>query len=155
MKSEKPSLLYRSEYLLEILNTYIDKDDSILEIGCGDNRNVNYLLQHGYTNVTGIDKNQGSAIETVEPKQYDSIFTMSTLFLIPPEKNWVFKKIAGMAKEYIFTFEGETDYGTTVFGRNYAEVFEPFGFVQMLQQDNMFNEFGVLRVLKKIHGRNN
>ena len=149
MKSKKPSLIYRSEYLLEVLDTYVDKDDSILEIGAGDWRNVNYLKEHGYTNVEGIDRNVGSAIEYVKPKEYDVIYTMSTLFLIPPENSWVFEKIAKMCKKWLITIEGETD-NVTVWGRDYSEVFKPFGFYEKHKEEGVFNEFGVLRVLKRI-----
>lgn len=150
MKSKKPSLLHRSEFLLEILDTYVNKDDSILEIGSGDGRNIKYLKEHGYTNVAGIDKQDGTAIEDVPERQYDVIYTMSTLFLIPPENDWVFGKIARMAKTWLITIEGETDYGTTLTGRDYASVFRPFGFYEKWMQEGVFNEFGVARVLKRL-----
>ncbi len=151
MKSKKFSLIYRSEFLLEVFKDFVSRNDSILEIGDGDGRNVKYLKAHGYTNVTGIDKLKGTAIEDVPPQKYDVIFTMSTLFLIPPEKNWVFEKIAGMAKKLIITIEGEvTDYRRDLWGRDYTEVFKPFGFRQVLIQDrDVFNEYGVLRVLER------
>jgi hypothetical protein len=148
MKSEKPSLIYRSEYLLELLNIYVEKDDSILEIGSGDGRNVEFLKANGYTNVTGIDKKSGTPIEAVPRDHYDVIFTMSTLFLIPPENDWVFEKIAGMARKWIITIEGETSAGPLV-GRDYSEVFAPFGFYEKHKEEAVFNEFGVCRILKR------
>jgi hypothetical protein len=74
---------------------------------------------------------------------------MSTFFLIPPENNWVFEKIARMAQKYIITFEGETGDGYKLWGRNYTDVFKPFGFQELYYQTDIFNEYGVLRVLKK------
>lgn len=142
-------LMYRSEYLLELFEEYIPKDMSILEIGEGDGRNVKYLREHGYT-VDGIDKKDGTAIEDIESRKYDVIYTMSTLFLIPPENNWVFKKIADMAKHYIITIEGETTSPPTVFGRDYTDVFKDFGFEEIYLQRNVFNRYGVARVLKRI-----
>ncbi len=151
MKSKKPSLTHRSEFLKEILDIYIDKEDSILEIGCGDRRNINYLKENGYTNVTGIDKKGGDAIEDYPLIKYDVIFTMSTLFLIPPENDWVFEKIAKMANKWIVTIEGEvTEPQRNLVGRDYSEVFAPFGFVEKYSEYDVFNEFGVLRVLKRI-----
>jgi len=149
MKSNEKSLLYRSEFLGEVFEVYIPYDWSILEIGAGDYRNINYLKEKGYTNIEGIDKKDGTAIEDVPEKQYDVIYTMSTLFLIPPENNWVFEKIANMAKKMIITVEGETTSSNGVFGRDYHEVFMPYGFKQIDHQENVFNKYGVLRVLKK------
>lgn len=140
--------MYRSEFLLEVFNRHIPKDYSILEIGCNDNRNVDFLKKNGYTNVTGIDKKHGSAIEDVEPKKYDVIFTMSTLFLI--KNDMVFEKVANMADKYIITIEGETSVGDELVGRDYSAIFIKHGFKQIEQENNVFNVYGVLRVMKKI-----
>lgn len=142
--------MYRSEFLLEVFQDFIKPEWSILEIGSGNGRNVKHLKENGFPNVTGIDKERGESIEDVEPREYDVIYTMSCLFLIPPENNWVFEKIAKMAKKYIITVEGEETANNGVWGRNYTEVFKEFGFREELSQDNVFNEYGVLRVLKRI-----
>lgn len=151
----KEDLTYRSEFLYEVFKDFIDPSLTVLEIGCGDGRNVDYLKKRGY-NVVGIDKLHGTSIEEVEEKLYDVIFTMSTLFQIPPENAWVFEKIARMANKYIITIEGETTHlkeGDNLFGRNYTDVFYPFGFREVMREKNVFNEFGVLRVLKNEHYR--
>jgi hypothetical protein len=148
-KKYKKELLDRSEFLYSIVNQFADKSDSILEIGEGDGRNVEYLKDKGY-NVIGIDKLNGTAIEDVPINEYDVVYTMSTLFLIPPENNWVFEKISKMAKKYIITIEGETtDTRRDVWGRNYTEIFEQFGFDEVYHLYNVFNEYGVLRILKR------
>jgi hypothetical protein len=148
-KSSKP-LIERSQFLLDVFDLFVDEKDTVLEVGMGDGRNVRYLKEHGYELVEGIDKKDGTAIEVIDPKPYDVIYSMSTLFLIPPENSWVFKKIAQMARKYIITIEGETtDSRRNVWGRNYKEVFEPLGFSEVYYQDNVFNEYGVLRVFKK------
>ena len=142
------NLTYRSEFLLEVFKDWVVPSWSVLEIGCGDGRNIKYLKSHGYPNVEGVDKCLGTAIEDIEAKEYDVVYTMSCLFLIPPENNWVFKKIASMAKKFIITIEGE--WGTdTVFGRNYTEYFKEFGFKEQFAQKDVFNEYGVLRVLER------
>lgn len=140
---------YRSEYLVRIFEKYIDKDSTILEIGRGDGRNIDFLKLAGYKNVEGIDKKDGTAIEDINPKQYDTVFSMSTLFLIPSENDWVFEKIANMTKKYIITIEGETSSGG-VTGRNYEDIFTPFGFEQLEHNTHVFNEYGVSRVFKRI-----
>lgn len=142
-----PNLITRTLFLEQILKKYATKKDTILEIGSGDNRNVDFLKRQGW-NIEGIDRIYHTAIEDIELKKYDVIFTMSTLFLIPEHKEWVFEKIANMAQKYIITFEGETTKGFVI-GRNYEEVFSKFGFKQVEYQNNVFNEFGVLRVLCK------
>lgn len=148
-KKYKKELLERSEFLYSVIKQLASKEDTILEIGEGDGRNVEFLMGKGY-NVVGIDKKNGTAIEEVEPTQYDIVYTMSTLFLIPPENSWVFEKISKMAKRYIITIEGETtDTSRDVWGRNYKEVFEQFGFKEVYHQYNVFNEYGVLRILQK------
>lgn len=149
-KSSKNSLLYRSEYLLGLFTQFVEPDWSILEIGSGDDRNVSYLQANGFPNVEGIDKLKGTAIEDIEPKEYDVIFTMSTLFLVPPENNWVFEKIAKMAKRFIVTIEGESTYNAHhVIGRNYTEVFRPFGFIEVAKEEEVFNKYGITRILKR------
>lgn len=140
----------RSETLVELFGRYVRKDESILEIGCGDDRNLRYLREAGYTNVKGIDKQHGTAIEDVPEEKFDVIFTMSTLFLIPEENEWVFEKIARMAKRLIVTFEGETSKDFNhVIGRNYTSVFRPFGFSEVEHITPIFNIYGHLRVLEK------
>jgi len=148
MSSE--NLIHRSEYLRKIFDKYVDKEWTVLEVGSGDNRNVDYLNQHGY-NVIGIDKLHGTSIQDFPEKEFDVIFTMSTLFLIPPEEEWVFEKIARMARKYIITVEGETSSPRprdSLYGRDYTYIFEPFGFKEVEKEFNVFNQYGVLRVLK-------
>lgn len=145
------NLNQRSETLVEIFKDYAKKDDTILEIGCADGRNLRYLENAGYKNVEGIDKLHGTAIEDVPFKEYDIIFTMSTLFLLPKESEWVFEKIADMAQKYIITLEGETTKTDIhLIGRDYTKVFAPFGYVEVEHQTPIFNKYGHLRVLKKV-----
>lgn len=136
----------RSQYLGELFEKFVDKSDTVLEIGSGGGRNVDYLRAFGY-NVEGIDKIRGQDIYEIEPKQYDVIYTMSTLFLLKDDS--VFEKIASMAKKMIITLEGETTKENGVIGRDYSKVFAPFGFTQEFYKTNVFNEYGVARVLKR------
>lgn len=142
-------LTYRSLYLVDVFSRHIPKDWSVLEVGSGDNRNVKHLKQAGWLDVTGIDKKDGTAIEDVEEKKYDVIYTMSCLFLIPKENEWVFEKIARMADKYIVTVEGETTSPPTIIGRDYTKIFNKFGFEEVEKETPVFNSTGVLRVLKR------
>jgi hypothetical protein len=158
------SLEERSNFLIEVFKKHnILKDATVLEIGCGDRRNVRALQNAGWKNVDGIDKLEGTAIEDVPEKQYDVVFSMSCLFLIPPrevtkvdgfllmkENEEVWEKIARMSKEWLITVEGETSKDSIgVFGRDYSQIFGPLGFDQIKHQTDVFNKYGVLRVFKK------
>lgn len=153
MSSEtSKNLNYRSEFLLDVFKEWVDPEWSVLEIGHGTGRNVDFLNKNGYS-VVGIDKKEGTAIEDVPETHYDVIYSMSALFQIPPENNWVFEKIARMADKLIITVEGETTHlkeGDQLFGRDYSEVFKPFGFQQVAQQNDVFNQYGVLRIMKSL-----
>lgn len=138
----------RTSLILEVIQKYASKEDRILEIGSGDGRNVSRLKLAGY-DVVGIDKLDGTSIEDVPEEPYDVIFTMSTLFLIPKENEWVFEKIARMAKKLIITIEGETTKPELrLIGRDYTEVFGRSGFKEVEHRAGVFNKFGHLRVLK-------
>lgn len=149
-KKKSSNISERSQFILDVFRVYVAPEMTCLEIGEGDGRHVKVLKENGF-NVEGIDKKNGTAIEDVPFKEYDVIYSMSAFFLIPPENAWVFEKIAKMAKRYIITIEGEvTDYRRNLWGRNYEEVFRPFGFLQIDHQDNVFNEYGKLRVFERI-----
>lgn len=140
-----PDLDDRSRFLVEVFREFVSPKETILEIGSGDGRNIRFLKEAGYE-VEGIDKESGTAVEDVEPKEYDVVYTMSTLFLIKDDS--VFEKIANMARRLIITIEGETTKGEVV-GRNYREIFEPFGFKEIHAKDHVFNVYGVLRVMER------
>lgn len=139
----------RSEILVEIFNDYVHKDDTILEIGCGDARNIGYLKRAGYENAKGIDKIYGTEIERIPEEPIDVLFTMSTLFLLPKTSEWVFEKMARMAQKWIITLEGEVTKGAVI-GRDYNSIFSRLGFVQVEHQHPIFNQYGHLRVFKKL-----
>ena len=140
-------LNYRSGFLVDVFEEYVPKTATILEIGCGDGRNMKWLKAMGWKKVTGIDKLLGTAIEDVKPKVYDVVYTMSTLFLLPDN---MMEKVASMAKNTIITIEGETtDSSRNLIGRDYSKVFAPYGFSEVEHQDNVFNQYGVLRVMKR------
>jgi hypothetical protein len=152
MKSVTSSneLELRSKFLVEVFGDYVQKDDSILEIGSGDGRNLRFLKKAGYYDVSGCDTIHGSPFELVKERPYDVIYTMSTFFLFPKGSDWLFEKAARMAQKYIITIEGETtDLSRNLIGRDYNRIFSKLGFVQVEHQTDVFNQYGVLRVFKK------
>ena len=161
-----PQWNYRSEFAHKILDKYAVHSDSILEIGAGAGRTTNYLYNKGFKDITAldVDKKQldlitNSGIKKVnktiqehveDNKKYDVVLTISTLYLIPYTDDNVFEEIAKIAKKYIITIEGEKGCGRfgRLYERNYGEVFSKFGFEEIECQKDVFNMFGVLRVLK-------
>ena len=43
----------RSQFLVELINGYVEPNARILEIGCNVGRNLNYLFNAGYTELGG------------------------------------------------------------------------------------------------------
>jgi len=147
----------RSDFLMSILPNYVNKDESILELGCNCGRNLNALYLAGYYDLSGIDIN-ASAIrlcekiypdlysvaefytESIEswmktnPLQYDCIFTMAVLEHIPKESEWIFVNIAHKARGAIITIEDENSGGPKHFPRNYQKVFDGLGWRQIFEQ---------------------
>lgn len=134
--------------MVDIFKRHIHKDDLILEIGAGDWGNVRSLTEAGYGKVIGIDKNDGSSIEDFPLVEFDTIFTMSCLFLIPKENEWIFEKIAKMTKKWLITIEGETSKGE-VTGRDYGKIFTKLGFDEVEHNRYAFNIYGHIRIFKK------
>jgi len=135
--------LERSELLLELFEKFkIFKNDKILEIGCNCGRNLNYLSQHGYKWLTGIDINKKAlelqkelfpdlkvnlihdSIEHSIPNfynsQFDVIFSIAVLQHIHIESNWIFGDIARITEGYLFLIELEA--------RDYESIFKDRGF---------------------------
>lgn len=146
----------RSEYLKnKILETKIKHDEQILEIGSNVGRNLNYLSEHGFTSLVGIEINKlaveimrkefpklryarmltGSVESMIKLLDTDSIaltFSMAVLMHINPRSHFIFKEIARVTKNFIITIELEDYYNPpSIFARNYQKVFEPFGFEQI------------------------
>ena len=44
---------------LDLLNSYVSKEASILDFGCGYGRTCDELYRNGYTHVTGVDSSHG------------------------------------------------------------------------------------------------
>ena len=48
----------RTRFLLKIADRFVNKNDSILEIGCNVGRNLNALYCNGFRNLSGIEINE-------------------------------------------------------------------------------------------------
>ncbi len=146
----------RSKYLVKVISKlFPDKTITILEPGSNVGRNLHYLNIAGYNNLQGIEfsKKYFDAIHKYFPDilvktylgsieeiivddnlmldKYDLIFTMAVLEHIPPEiENIVFQGIVNRAK-YLLTIEDEVCNSNRHFPRNYQQIFESLGMIQV------------------------
>lgn len=77
----------RTQKVLEYFEKYVDKDASILELGCSSGRNLVALHEHGYKNLTGLEmypvkerdefKLIRNRYENIELEEYDVVFSAS------------------------------------------------------------------------------
>ena len=163
---------YRTEYLVNLVEHYIDKSSTILELGCNIGRNMNGLRLGGYWNVTGIEINETAkdlmlnqypalhpslvAVGAIEDEvrrlgKRDLIFSMCVLMHIHPDSNWVFEEIAKHTQRCIITIEDEVKETWRHCPRNYKEIFEPFGFEQVFEEHVPWGENGcIARVMKRV-----
>ena len=147
----------RSEYLAKLLSRHLRPDAAILEIGCNVGRNLHYLLEAGFTNLTGIEINSEAIallrkafpdvaqratllvgpVERILPTlgNFDCVYTMAVLMHIHPKSETiVFEEMAKRAK-LLVTIEEEVTRSWRCFPRNYQRVFEQYGLSQIEEPD--------------------
>jgi SAM-dependent methyltransferase len=142
----------RSRWLVEILEKYVPKEGSLLELGCNVGRNLNEAYQAGYRDLETIEINP-EAIEILKQsypemasianihvgriedniqfiENKDCIFTMAVLVHIHPSSEWMFSEIAKRTKTLI-VIEAEKDASWRHFARDYKKIFEGLGMRQL------------------------
>ncbi len=139
----EPDTAGKKALLLGIVNKYLDKKDSILEIGCNVGRNLNVLSEDGYKNLSGLEISSAAveAGKSMFPKlkakihvgaledlvttlpEYDVIFSLAVFEHIHFLSDWVFPEIQKRAKKFIITIEDEKNKTWKHFPRNYKNVF--------------------------------
>jgi len=158
--------------IVEVIKRYVDKDSSILEIGCGSGRNLNALFNAGFVNLEGIEigskmvevlnqfypmmaKNTHICNDSVERalhyfknNSFDIVFSVAVLTYIHPKSSWVFNDIVRVTNKYLITVEPETKIHFLTFPRNYKEVFSRIGMVQIFE-NNSDNKM-VTRIFQKL-----
>ncbi|WP_121741545.1 class I SAM-dependent methyltransferase [Natronorubrum halophilum] len=121
-----------SESIRGILERFVDRDASILELGCSSGRHLSYLSEHGFEDLTGIEVNGDAfdvmresypdlaahgtfyhdAIEDVvrdfDNGQFDAIYSVETLQHIHPDVEWVFEELSRVAGDLLITVENES-----------------------------------------------
>ena len=110
----------------------IEKSDSIIEIGCNAGRNLQYLFEKGYHNLSGMDINRiaienvlkekypklynackfyiGNAAEEIKnipDSSFEIVFSKGVLIHIPPKDNSIFEHMVRISKKYIVIYTSE------------------------------------------------
>ncbi|MHC3438885.1 class I SAM-dependent methyltransferase [Natrialbaceae archaeon A-gly3] len=123
----------RSEMVRRILERVVDRDASVLELGCSSGRHLAHLTDHGFENLAGIELNGDAfdvmdeaypdlaangtfyhaAIEDVvtdlKDGQFDVVYSVETLQHLHPDVEWVFEELARITDNYLVTVENEGD----------------------------------------------
>ena len=149
--------LVRTDKLVSLFeSTEIPRASSILEFGCNAGRNLAGLFDAGFQDLAGVEISS-NAIDTLRseypsldgievhhgliedflkaaPKEVDVSFSMAVFLHIHPDSDWIFDAIAKITRKYIITVEHESAADSSInriWNRNYREVFEGKGFVQI------------------------
>jgi SAM-dependent methyltransferase len=123
-----PKWSSRSQTIINRLSPLITKEDSFLEIGCNIGRNLNHLWQAGYQNVRGIEISEHAVkrlrveypclamipvdvgpaelfIQKYDSRSIDVVFSMSALEHLHPDKRFLFREVARVARKYVLAIE--------------------------------------------------
>lgn len=120
-----------SESIRDILDRFVSRDASILELGCSSGRHLSHLYEHGFSDLTGIEINDEAfdvmddaypdladdgtfylgaiedLVEQFESGQFDAVYSVETLQHIHPDAEWVFGEISRITDELLITVENE------------------------------------------------
>jgi SAM-dependent methyltransferase len=149
----------KTDFLISKIEKYeIPKIEDIIELGCNTARNLVRLYENKYTSLFGIEINSkaiklfyqrcrypipiyNGSLDYIlknlsEWTKYYLIFTMAVLCHIHPDiEETVFDNMVRASKKYILTIEDEFKSNSDRhFPRNYQEVFESRGMVQIESQ---------------------
>ncbi|WP_136688636.1 class I SAM-dependent methyltransferase [Halorhabdus amylolytica] len=120
-----------SNSLVTLLEYYVDREASILEVGCSSGRHLAHLQANGFENLTGIDINDDAfavmadayptladagtfytgALENLVPEfpddAFDVVYAVETLQHVHPDDEWVFGELVRIAEDLLVTVENE------------------------------------------------
>ena len=122
-----------SEAVCDTLGRCIDRDGSILELGCSSGRHLSYLREQGFEDLTGVELNGDAfdvmaevypdlaasgtfyhdAIEDVvrgfDDDRFDAVYSVETLQHIHPDADWVFEELVRITDGLLITVENENE----------------------------------------------
>lgn len=145
----------RSEFLFALIQRHAAPSARLLELGCNVGRNLDFLLRHGYRELTAIEISEQAVgalrvhhpdvaatavihnaaleevLKTLPDNSFDVVFSMAVLEHVHTDSDWIFAEIARVSGRYVITVEDERGLSWRHFPRNYREVFEPLGLTQL------------------------
>lgn len=157
-KFSQPDFYINQTWGQRIIQTafkYMDKDWSILELGCNTGKTLAYLKENGYNNVMGVEINRKaielgmktfpqlkdveiicSPLEDVINilNDFDVIYASGVYMHLPYEYDWVFESISNHTRKLIVTCEDEIQTTFERFARNYNRIFEGYGWYQVEEE---------------------
>ncbi|WP_372911738.1 methyltransferase domain-containing protein [Salinigranum sp.] len=120
-----------STVVRELLSTHLDRDATILELGCSSGRHLAHLADHGFENLSGVDINAEAfdvmrenypalatvgtfhcgpiedVVEEFDDGQFDAVYSVETLQHLHPDVEWVFEEVARITDSVLVTVENE------------------------------------------------
>ncbi|WP_440770607.1 class I SAM-dependent methyltransferase [Natronorubrum sp. DTA28] len=120
-----------SETICDTLERFVDRDASILELGCSSGRHLAHLYEHGFETLSGIDVNNDAfdvmretypdladdgtfyhdriedVVDDFEENRFDVVYSVETLQHLHPDVEWVFEDLARITGELLITVENE------------------------------------------------
>lgn len=122
-----------SETLRRLLDRFVGREASVLELGCSSGRHLSHLHDHGFENLAGIELNPDAlavmertypelaaagtfhlgAIEDLvtdfDSGAFDAVYSVETLQHLHPDSEWVFEELARITDDLLITVENEGD----------------------------------------------
>lgn len=123
----------RSESVRGLLERFVERDASILELGCSSGRHLSHLQDGGFCTLSGIDVNEDAfdvmaatypdlaaqgtfyleAFEDVfgefDDDQFDVVYSVETLQHVHPDSEWLFEDVHRITSDLLVTVENEGD----------------------------------------------
>lgn len=151
----------RSLALVTYVQRLVPPTAKILEIGCNTGRNLHYLYQAGYQNLSAIEINAnavtnlrnvfpdtagraaikvGPAEETLpafRDQEFDLVFSMAVLVHIHPDSDHIFTEMARITRKVLVLEDEKTTDSERHYPRDYNKVFTNLNYKEVFYEPNI------------------